>query len=456
MHPLIMKFGGTSVGDPEAIRRSAGLVSEQISRHNGIVVVVSALSGVTNLLIDYARLAAHAAADQLETGVLAYYERHARLIEILQFDPDEEKDILQKLDQHTSLFRTILTSVQQSGHLEPALQDAAASLGERMSAPIMAALLKQHGFPAHAIDARHLIVTDENYTQAAVQFEATGQNIKAQICPLLQKGIIPVITGFIGAAPSGQVTTLGRGASDYTSTILGAALQAAEIWNWTDVDGVFNADPRLVPNAKVIPLLSYESMSIFASCGAKVLHPDTIRPISRLGIPVRVRNSFKPDAPGTLIQAKQIATQDLTMAVVCKSDLILVEKEKTSGYREEWFSGYQLVSLDARIQVCYAVSRENWTGLKDVSKADHIRETSNCSLISVIGRRTSVDALMAILNTAGVTILAGRLSSLDECTSVIVRGEDTGRAAQVLYDSLIDKVLNKSIVNAFVTAWSVP
>jgi bifunctional aspartokinase / homoserine dehydrogenase 1 len=418
MKPLVMKFGGTSVGSPAAMRRSAQLVAAQVGCCDGIVVVVSALNGITNLLIECATQAAHASLDQLETGIQAYYDRHAHLIEALQIDRQEKTELFFNLEQRTGQLRTILASIQQAGHLTPALQDAAASLGERMSAPILAALLRQNSIHACEMDAAQLIVTDANYTQAAVQFDATNRNIITHISPLLEKGIIPVVTGFIGATPTGQVTTLGRGASDYSSTILAAALNASEIWNWTDVDGVYNADPHLVPQANVFSFLSYETMSILAKYGAKVLHPETLRPVSRLGIPIRVRNSFNPDTPGTLIQSNQILDPLSSLAIVNKSN-----------------------------------PTENIDGFVSLNDTDPVREIINPSLISVIGGILDTNKVVSILTDAGLTVLASLLQSSDGCVSVVVRSEDTTRAVQVLYNCLIEKPHINQEDYALTNAW---
>ncbi len=447
MKPLLMKFGGTSVGSPEAIRRSAHLVTSQIGIYDGIVVVVSAMNGVTNLLIDSARQAAHQSLHQNEELIQSFYERHARQIEALQFDLEEKKHLFKKLDQAASQFRTVLTSIHRLKYLEPALQDRAAALGERMCAPILAALLRQHRVLACEIDASQLIVTDESYTQAAVQLDDTNRNITAQIWPLLENGIVPVVTGFIGASPSGHVTTLGRGASDYSATILAAGLNAAEIWNWTDVDGVFNADPRLVPQAKVYSDLSYVMMSTLAKFGAKVLHPETLNPVANLGIPLRVRSSFNPDSSGTLIQSEQPLQSVSPLAIVSKSDLLLVEIVNSFFPDEQEPAGFSLESRDPQFQGCFAISSEQEHVLADLTSTKHIRKTNNTSLVTVIGDALPVETVISILQIAGLTVLASRINPLDSCTSVVVRGEDTALAVQVLYECLIEKAACESEVN---------
>jgi aspartate kinase len=174
-------------------------------------------------------------------------------------------------------------------------------MGEQMSARILAAYLRQTGTPAEAIDATELIVTDSNFQNAAPQFEATKHKTESRMRPLLAQGVVPIVTGFIAANPQGITTTLGRGGSDYTGAILGEALAADEVWIWTDVDGVMTADPRLVPNAKSIPQLSYREVSELAFYGAKVLHPKTMRPCVENGIPLRIKNTFNPEHPGTVI-----------------------------------------------------------------------------------------------------------------------------------------------------------
>jgi aspartate kinase len=205
--------------------------------------------------------------------------------------------------------------------------DAVTSLGERLSARILAALLRQQGARSEAVDATDLIVTDDTFQDAAPLIEATREQVAARLGPLLEAGILPVVTGFVGATREGVTTTLGRGGSDFSAAILGDCLDADEVWIWTDVDGVMTTDPNIVPEARVIPVLSYSEVSELAYYGAKVLHPRTIRPVVERGIPLRVKNTFNPAFAGTRVVREPESTPGTVKAVTAIKGLSLVTVE---------------------------------------------------------------------------------------------------------------------------------
>jgi aspartate kinase len=226
---------------------------------------------------------------------------HFEAIDGLLAPDGERQQILVENGRFIDRFADLCQAVYVLGELSPRALDTIGGMGEQMSARILAAYLRQTGTPAEAIDATELIVTDSNFQNATPQFAATKQKTESRIRPLLAQGVVPIVTGFIAANAAGITTTLGRGGSDYTGAILGEALAADEVWIWTDVDGVMTADPRLVPNAKSIPQLSYREVSELAFYGAKVLHPKTMRPCVENDIPLRIKNTFNPEHPGTVI-----------------------------------------------------------------------------------------------------------------------------------------------------------
>lgn len=301
MSILVMKFGGTSVGDPQAVQRSAALAAAQRTDHQ-VVVVVSALAGITNLLLEGAR---ESALDREQVGLYThkFLIRHEELIAALELDEDRRGSLLKRIKSNSILLYNLFFYVYQSGQPLTDLQDEILSLGELTSASIFTALLQNRSIAAEEIDARQIIRTDSNFTCARVSFPETNRNIRQFVSQTLSQNRVAVIPGFVGRSKDGHTTTLGRGASDYSASIIAAALDAEEIWNWTDVDGVLNIDPRVIPAAEVIPSLSYEEMAQLAARGAKVLHPDSVAPLIQKHIPLRVKNSFKPQQPGTLIQA---------------------------------------------------------------------------------------------------------------------------------------------------------
>lgn len=298
---LVMKFGGTSVSGGERIRHVADLIHQYIQQGHQIITVTSAMSGVTDALIRSARRAAEGD----RTAYLATYEtltttHLAALEQVVQHQATRDllrQQILRLLDDFGNLCR----SIHILGELTPRALDAVASLGERLIVPILAQALRERGLATEALEATELIVTDDNFTQANPQMEATRHKARPRVMPLLTAGTLPVITGFLGATPQGVVTTLGRGGSDYSATILGNALDADEVWIWTDVDGVLTADPRIVPNAQTLPEISYSEAAELSYFGAKVIHPKTIAPAAASDIPIRILNTFNPMHPGTRI-----------------------------------------------------------------------------------------------------------------------------------------------------------
>jgi aspartate kinase len=230
---------------------------------------------------------------------------HAAIAQALIPAGEPRQAILAEIDALLEGFANLCQAISVLGEASPRALDAIASLGERMSARLMAGALDALGLPAQAVEASRLIVTDDHFLDAHPDFAATARRVIAELQPLFDGGVIPVVTGFIAAAPDGAITTLGRGGSDYSAGILGAVLQADDVWIWTDVDGVMTADPRAVPEARTIPELTYREIAELAYYGAKVLHPKTIRPVIEAGAGLRICNTFNPSHPGTRLVAER-------------------------------------------------------------------------------------------------------------------------------------------------------
>jgi bifunctional aspartokinase / homoserine dehydrogenase 1 len=306
---IVMKFGGTSVGSADAFSQVTSIVAEKMKEQAatprpGVVVVTSAMSGVTNMLIEAGQKAARGDESfhqvQQDSLLLKHQVVAGRLIE----DGAERAAITRIFEQRLSEFDRLCSSIAVLGELTNRGLDVVSGLGERMAAPLLAGVLRAAGLRAEYVDATSLIVTDNVFGAAAPLTELTEANCRAILLPLIEEGIVPVVTGFIGATVDGVPTTLGRGGSDYSAAIVGAAIDADEIQIWTDVNGVMTADPRTVPNARSLRELSYEEVGELAYYGAKVLHPKTVTPAIEKKIPVRVLNTFEPGHPGTLILEK--------------------------------------------------------------------------------------------------------------------------------------------------------
>jgi bifunctional aspartokinase / homoserine dehydrogenase 1 len=295
-----MKFGGTSVGDATCIRRSAEIVANA-SREHSLAVVVSAMSGVTNRLIDAAHQAKRGDRDAGKTLAEALHRQHFEALAMLVSNEKSRMQVQHRIEEILGEGSRLYEGTALLRELTPRTLDSISSLGERLCAPVVSAALCDMGVASSAVEATELIVTDSFHGGAEPQADATRQRSHARIGPILNAGQVPVVTGFIGATADGVLTTLGRGGSDYSATILGAALDAEEIIIWTDVEGVLTADPRLVSEARTIAEISYREAAELAYFGAKVLHPKTLRPVLPAGIPVWIRNSFAPEKLGTKI-----------------------------------------------------------------------------------------------------------------------------------------------------------
>jgi aspartate kinase len=295
---LVMKFGGTSVGSVEAIRQVADIARDAKSDWRNVAIVVSAMSGVTDKLLNGAKSAAAGDESMAETLVSKLREKHLTALEYLAPNEKQVREIIQSLLQE---FVSLCHAIYVLGEATPRALDTIASLGERMSAPLVAAALNQAGIPSRAVDTREVVVTDNAHQSASPDMQATRQRAERVIQPLFKAGQVPVITGFIGASREGAVTTLGRGGSDFSGAIFGVVLDAQEIWIWTDVSGVMSTDPRIEPFARTLPEVTYREISELAFYGAKVLHPKTIRPALENGITLWVKNTFDPESACTQI-----------------------------------------------------------------------------------------------------------------------------------------------------------
>jgi len=296
----VMKFGGTSVGDASCIARAANIIVNATKEYR-CVAVVSAMSGVTNRLIEAADHAEAGNAVEAAAILEALRKQHETALTSLIPNERERERIRGKLSEVLAEGRRLCEGTALLRELTPRTLDAVSSLGERLSAPLVAAAVKEAGAVSEAIEATELVVTDAFHGGAEPQMELTREKSQARLWPLLEKSIVPVVTGFIGATRDGQLTTLGRGGSDFSATILGGALDADEVIIWTDVEGVLTADPRLVPEARTIPEISYREAAELAFFGARVLHPKTLNPVVQAAIPVWIRNSFQPERLGTKI-----------------------------------------------------------------------------------------------------------------------------------------------------------
>jgi aspartate kinase len=432
MSTIVMKFGGTSVGSAEAIAQAAAIVEDYTARGDRLIVVVSAMRGVTDALIEGALTAAQGD-DQTYRGLVSDLRvRHTLAVAELVADPERRTGLLKTIDVYLDEFATFCHSVRILGEVTPRAMDAISSLGERINARIVAAALQAREIAAQAVDAMDLIVTDDRFQQASPLMESTEAQVNEVLRPLLDQQIVPIVTGFIGATIDGVVTTLGRGGSDYSAAILGAALSADEVWTWTDVDGVMTADPRIAPHAHVIPTLSYNEVGELAYFGAKVLHPKTISPVVAEGIPVLVRNTFNPTCPGTRIVEEPESTPGTVKAVTAIEGLSMVTVE-----------GRGMMGVPGIAARTFAAVASQGASVLMISQA-----SSEQSICFVIPAR-DVDAVIQSLEEALALELArrdiDRVWALDDVVIVSAVGagmRGTPGVAARLFQSLAAEAIN--------------
>jgi len=323
---LVMKFGGSSLLNGGQIRRVAELVSSSFEQETVPVVVASAMSGVTDELIEISEIAARGKREPIEEFVKSLSARHKTAlsdsIQRKKMQPGTYPDLEQELGN----LEQILTGISYLREITPRSRDYVLSFGERLSSRVLCGVLVDFELKAEYLAGGEAgILTDDNYGSARPLMKTTLQQIRARINPLLNKGVIPVIAGFIGETQNGVTTTLGRGGSDYTATIIGAAIRAEEVWIWSDVDGLMTADPKLVPDAKTIPEISFPEAMEMVYFGAKNMHPKALEPAEDYNLPVRIKNTFNPDHPGTLIHARAgTPTKNIARAISIIRDVALV------------------------------------------------------------------------------------------------------------------------------------
>jgi aspartate kinase len=300
-HITVLKFGGTSIQDAPAFTRVAQIVKSKDS--SPLIVVASAMSGVTDALIKSFRACSNSGV-QAAVGMLE--EHFVRHLDVGQSLSPVRFARLQSLIEisRTEIVESLERVAASNGDVDWQLHDAIASHGERLAANLLALVLEEHGMPAQYVDARHCVITDNEHGNAAPLLEQLKQKTRAELLPLLDQKIIPVLGGFIGSTTDGVTTTLGRGSSDYSATLIGAAVHAHQIEIWTDVDGIQTADPDLVESARTVPHVSYTEAALLAKLGARVMHPKMIEPVIAQSIPIRILNSYAPQQPGTLISAE--------------------------------------------------------------------------------------------------------------------------------------------------------
>jgi aspartate kinase len=323
---IVMKFGGTSLATGENIRRVAKIVADSVKKGYRVVVVVSALAGVTNQLVEEAEQAKEKGEKQIQEFTRKLVEKHVATVVKAIESKSIQKEVEEVIKKTVNELEKVLTGICYVGEITPKSRDYVLSFGERLAAPIVWGALRDLKLPTQCFTGKEAgIVTDENFGEASPLMNVTTHQVKGRLEPLLEKKVVPVVTGYMAATQDGVITTLGRGGSDYTATILSVALAADEVWIWTDVDGIMTTDPKIVQSAKMLPQLSYGEAAEMAIFGAKAMHPSALEPVIEAQIPVRIRNVFNPENSGTLIANGQEAkSTEVVKAAALIKDVAMI------------------------------------------------------------------------------------------------------------------------------------
>jgi aspartate kinase len=454
---LIMKFGGTSVQNAESVRRAVDIVYERYSRQDRLAVVVSARRGVTDRLIACAEsMVTSRDADEVADLVTFLTEGHLTTLKEVapDFYPETSEIIIRRIEN----LRDFLHAVYHLRELTVRSRDYITSFGERLNAPLISAAFRQRGIPSMVLDGCEAgILTTENHGDA-IALPAGEARIRSRLEPVIEHSV-PVITGFMGCTEKGVVTTLGRSGSDYSATIVGAALDADEIWIWTDVDGIMTTDPRMVPEARVIPRISYIEVMELSYFGAKVMHSRSIEPAMQKGIPVLVKNANNPGYPGTVIDGgekkdsrvvKAITYIDKVAAVTITGAQMVgrpgVARHIFSLLAEHQINVMMISqgSSEANITLVIeanqvALAMEALSPLKERCVFRDITANEDVSAVAVVGSGMAGMAgtagrTFSALGKAGINVMMITQGSSEVNISFIVRQQDGPRAVKVLHD----------------------
>ena len=469
---LVMKFGGTSVGSVDALTRATQIMKDARDQYPRLVVITSAMSGVTDLLLKTATLAAQGSIGSLSEAESTLREKHFSAADALVKEKELREDVKQQINCLIELLVDLCKAIAVLGEASPRALDAVASLGERMSVRLLGAVAESSGIKTKVFESSEFIVTNSHFQNANPDFQTTTEKTRQTLNPLLEEGNVVITTGFIGATPDGVITTLGRGGSDYSAGIIGSVLPADDVWIWTDVDGVMTADPRLVPEAKTLPQISYSEIAELAYYGAKVLHPKTIRPLVEAGIGLRICNTFNPSHPGTRLIAnghsngKGYKGEHVIKAVTAirKQKLVTIEGRGMLGVPGVAARAFGAVAstgtsvplitqASSEQSICFAIPTEsadhvlyalqkNFAVEISERDIDRVWATDDVSIITVVGigmQHTPGVAgrIFSQLGNNSVNVLAIAQGSSEVSISLVVDTADTECAVKALHELII-------------------
>ncbi|HXW37985.1 MAG TPA: aspartate kinase [Nitrososphaerales archaeon] len=460
---LVMKFGGSLLAGDRGINRVVRIV-KAAARGNKVVVVVSAIGDTTEILLDAAEASKSWDSSRIDSVMTRIGRIHTHALRGSGLGGEELKAVLTTSEELLENLKLTLTGVSILGELSPRSVDLIVSYGERLAAPIVAAALVSSGVTSVALTGGEAgILTDASYGEAVPDMKRTRVRLRRKIEPMLSKGVVPVVTGFIGQTSSGDMTTLGRGGSDYTATIVADSLGADEVWIWTDVDGIMTADPRLVKESRVLDSISYPEAEEMAFFGAKNMHPLALGPARLKKIPVRIKNGFKPELSGTKISDEEKRSSRVVKAVALVKNVGMITVSGESMVGRPGTAARVFGSLgEASINVLMISQSASELNMSIVVRRQALHRAAK--VVSEALKRSGVDAnilldpevsvlaavgagmretpgvgskILTAVSRAGVNVKMIVQGSTELNLSLVVREEDAENALSALHSAII-------------------
>jgi aspartate kinase len=450
---IVIKFGGTSVGDSDRVANAIEIVSER--RHLKPIVVVSALAGVTNDLVAASEAACNQDPERVAEIIAAVRQRHEDVaLRLVQQKSDFLESFIRQLDKQVDEVQTILRGIALLGEITPRARDKVMSIGEKLSSVLFAYTMMMRALPGEHVHSEEVIWTDDRFGGATPIMDLTRAAAERVLTPLLERNRIPVMGGFIGRTEAGATTTLGRNGSDYSAAVVGAAIGADEVQIWTDVDGLLTCDPRLVPDARVIDELSFDEAAELAWFGAK-LHPRTLEPAVAANIPVRVLNTHNPSSPGTLITraASHAPTGPRSIARKKGITVVHVMSNKmlgTHGFLARLFSVFEQlaisVDLIATSEVSVTVTVDEKHDMDELARrlktvAEEVELIDNQCIVAVVGRGVMSDVRVGARVLDALEGMPVRMMSLGRSglnLSIVVDDTNADAAVRAIHRALFE------------------
>ena len=449
---IVIKFGGTSVGNADRVAEAIDIVSER--RHLDPIVVVSALAGVTNDLVAASEAAREQKPERVAEIIRAVRQRHEDVaMRLVQQKFDFFEAFIKQLDRQIEEIDTILRGIALLGEITPRARDKVVSIGEKLSSVLFACTMMMRALPAEHVHSEEVVITDDHFGGATPDMQATTAAAKNVLLPIVERGHIPVMGGFIGRTPAGATTTLGRNGSDYSAAIVAAAVGAQEVQIWTDVDGLLTCDPRLVPGAHVIDHISFDEAAELAQFGAK-LHPRTLEPAMTANIPVRVLNTHNPASPGTVItRSTQADAGPRSIARKRNVTMVHVTSNKmlgAHGFLARLFTIFEQlgisVDLIATSEVSVSVTVDERLNMDELERqlhqiAENVETLDNQCIIAIVGQNLMSDSrtgarILGALDGIPVQMISLGRSGLN--LSIVVDDAEADRAVRAIHNALFE------------------